>query len=102
MYEHQPNTGTLFESKPGAKTDFHGAVVVKEPGTYVMFGRKKSANRRSDGKPFNFIEISLMKENSQQPQNMPLNTTGVGVKELTLEQIGELKTDNNKENDLPF
>jgi hypothetical protein len=63
-YEQRPNNGSLFESRPGSKTDYNGKIQITEPGNYVMFGRKKTIQTR-DGKTYNIVEISMMKERVQ-------------------------------------
>lgn len=70
-FEQKPNTGSLFESKPGGKTDYNGRIVINEPGNYVMFGKKKKVGKE---KQYNIIEISLMQERAQPAVVRPANT----------------------------
>jgi len=72
-FEQRPNNGSLFESKPEAKTDYNGKIIISEPGSYVMFGRKKTIISNKDQKKYNIIEISLVKDRyATQPSNQPV------------------------------
>lgn len=70
-YEPKPNSGTLFESKPGAKTDYNGSLNVGG-SDYTVFGRKKKINTR-DGRKFDIIELSAIPKQDRPQTSVPTN-----------------------------
>lgn len=82
MNNPRPNSGSLFEARPGAKVDFSGNLNVTRAGDYVVFGRRKNIKRKSDGKQFNIIELSLMEDNQQGQRTAPPSNSPITAESL--------------------